>query len=180
MAEHSPTTEVWLARGIYVLLAVAIIYIQLLPLQTVPSNFAMPDILLALTLVWVARRPDFVPIGIIAIVFLLSDLLFQRPPGLWTALILILAETLRTRARSMRNLTFPLEWATVSAGIVAVYAVYRFVCAMTLVPDIPVVPYLVQMVATILAYPFVAMISQVLFGVRRPAPGAVDALGHRI
>ena len=31
--------------------------IQLLPLQTVPGNFAMPDVLLGLTLVWAARRP---------------------------------------------------------------------------------------------------------------------------
>ena len=180
MARQSPTSEVWIARGIFVLLAALIIYIQLLPLQTQPSSFAMPDVLLGLTLVWVARRPDFVPVGIIAFVFVLSDFLFQRPPGLWTALILLLTEALRRRARSMRNLTFPLEWATVSAGIIALYAVYRFICAMTLIPEIPLVPYLVQMVGTILAYPVIALVSQFIFGVRRPALGAVDALGHSI
>jgi hypothetical protein len=37
-----------------------------------------------------------------------------------------------------------------------------------------------QMVMTILAYPFVAIGSQFLFGVRKQAPGDVDALvGHR-
>ena len=51
---------------------------------------------------------------------------------------------------------------------------------MTLIPEIPLVPYLVQMVGTILAYPVIALVSQFIFGVRRPALGAVDALGHSI
>ena len=180
MAEQSPVAEVWIARGGYIALAIAIIYLQLLPLQTVPRNFAMPDFLLCLTLVWAARRPDYVPVLLIAAVFLLADFLFQRPPGLWTALVLILSEALRSRARSMRNLTFPLEWASVSIGVVAVFVIYRFVSAMTLLPEVPLVPFAVQLVMTVLAYPLVAVLSQVLLGVRRPAPGAVDSLGHRL
>ncbi len=180
MAETNPATRIWLAWGAYVLIGVGIIYVQLLPIQTVPRTFVMPDWLLCLTLVWVARRPDYVPVTLIAFMFLLSDLMFQRPPGLWTALALILTEALRARARSMRNLTLPLEWMTVSAGIVALYAVYRFTSAMTLLPVIPLAPYLVQMIATVLAYPLVAGLSYLAFGVARPAPGAVDALGHRL
>ena len=180
MAETSPTTRIWLARGAYVLIGVGIVYVQLLPLQTVPRTFAMPDWLLCLTLVWVARRPDYVPVTLIAVMFLFSDLMVQRPPGLWTALVLILTEALRARSRSMRNLTLPLEWMTIGAGIVAIYAVYRFTSAMTLLPEIPLAPYLVQMVTTILAYPVVAGLSYLAFGVARPAPGAVDALGHRL
>ena len=179
MAER-PVTQIWIARGVYLALAVAIIYIQLLPLTTVPRTWAMPDILLALTLAWAARRPDYVPVLVIAVVFLLTDFLFQRPPGLWAALVLIVTETLRARAQAMRGMTFPLEWTSVALGIVAIYATYRFVGAMTLLPQPPLVPYLIQMVMTILAYPVLAGLSHLLFGVSRPAPGAVDAFGHRL
>lgn len=179
MAER-PSMQVWVARGIYVLLAIAIIYIQLLPLDTVPSTFVMPDVLLALTLVWAARRPDYVPILLIAVVFFATDLLFQRPPGLWTALVLILTETLRARAQNLRGLTLPLEWTSVALGIVAVYGAYRFTGAMTLLPQPPLLPYLIQMVMTILAYPVLAGLSWLLFGISRPAPGAVDVFGERL
>lgn len=180
MADKSPATEVLLARLAYVLVGFGILYVQLLPLQTLPRLFAMPDWLLCLTLLWAARRPDFVPVPVIAAMFLLSDFLLQRPPGLWTALVLILTETLRARARTLRNHSFTMEWGTVGLGIVSVYAAFHFASAVTLLPEIPLGPYLVQMMTTVLAYPLLAGASQMVFGVDRPAPGAVDALGHRL
>jgi len=60
MAETA-SRQVWIGRGIYLGLAALVIFVQLLPLDQRPTLFSPPDILLVLTLVWAARRPDFVP-----------------------------------------------------------------------------------------------------------------------
>lgn len=147
---------------------------------TTPARWIAPDLLLLITLAWVARRPSFAPVIVIAAVFLLSDMLFQRPPGLWTALVLILSEILRSRARSMRTLPFMLEWATVSTGIALITGIYHFTLSMTLVPQPTFGLTMIQFLLTIAAYPAVVFVSYAVFGVSRPAPGEVDALGHRV
>jgi rod shape-determining protein MreD len=49
-----------------------------------------------------------------------------------------------------------------------------------MVPHSAVGLYLIQLIATVLAYPPVVVVSAMLFGVRKVAPGQVDALGHRL
>ena len=51
--------------------------------------------------------------------FLLDDLLSYRPPGLWTALVLIATEVLRARESGTRDLPFWGEWAMVGAVMLA-------------------------------------------------------------
>ncbi|SLN46991.1 hypothetical protein [Pseudooctadecabacter jejudonensis] len=145
-----------------------------------PVRWIAPDLLLLLILAWVARRPSFAPVVVIAAVTLLSDLMFQRPPGLWAALVLILSEILRSRARSMRTLPFMLEWITVGSGITLITLIYHFTLSMLLVAQPSLGLTLIQMILTILAYPAVVFVSYAVFGVSRPAPGAVDELGHRL
>lgn len=176
----APSTRLWIGRASFVGVAALIVFAQLLPLGHVPRAWAPPDLLLAFTVAWAARRPDYVPVLLVAAVFLMTDLLFQRPPGLLTALVLILTEMLRMRAAGLRNVPFLLEWATVAVGIVAVTLGYRLVLAVVMVPQAPLALTLIQMMMTIFAYPVVVLISSILFGVSRPAPGAVDALGHRL
>lgn len=176
----SPIARTWTMRSLYVGLTMVIIFAQMLPLETVPRRVVMPDLMLALTLCWAARRPEFVPVLLIAAMFLLADMLFQRPPGLWTGLVLIFTETLRARAQGLRGLTFPLEWTSIALGLAALYLVNRFAVTMTMLPPPPLVPYFVQMMATILIYPVIAGISHLTLGISRPAPGAVDAFGNRI
>ncbi len=145
-----------------------------------PIRWIAPDLLLLLTLAWVARRPSFAPALVIAAIFLLADLLFQRPPGLWAGLVLILSEILRSRARTFRTLPFWIEWSTVAFGITVITMINRFTLSMVLVPQAPMGLTLLQMALTIAAYPLVVFVSYALFGVNRPAPGEVDALGHRL
>ena len=63
-------------------LVVFIVFVRLIPLQTTPSNWAMPDILICLCFAWVLRRADCVPILLVAAVMLTTDFLFMRPPGI--------------------------------------------------------------------------------------------------
>ncbi len=172
--------RIWTKRLTFALIATAIVFVQLLPLNTVPHLWAAPDMLLVTTLVWTARRPDFVPVLLIAAVFLVADLLFQRPPGLMTALVVVLTEMLRNRAGSLRNAPFGVEWFTVAMVIGAVTLGNRLVLAAVVTPQAPLGLTLIQMVLTILAYPVVVALAHVVFGVSRPAPGEVNALGQRL
>lgn len=164
---------------IYVLVCLVLIFLHLLPLDTLPRRWAGPDMMLAITLAWVLRRPDYVPPILIAIMFLLTDLLYQRPPGLWAALVLLSAEGLRSRAPGLRDLTFLVEWLNVATTLALLTLGYRIILGVLLVDQAPLGLSLMQMVATVLFYPVAVFLSQVVFGVRRLAPGDINPTGIR-
>jgi rod shape-determining protein MreD len=172
--------RIWLGRAAFVLTAAVIVFAALLPLNTMPRPFVGPDLLLAVTLVWIGRRPDHVPVGIVAALFLLTDLLFHRPPGLMAALTVILTEVLRTRAESLRGMPFPIEWLTVAVGLTAVTLANRFALSVAIVPQAPPGLVMLQTVMTILCYPILAGLAYLMFGISRPAPGETDSMGRRL
>ncbi len=167
-------------RALYVALVALILFLRLLPLSTAPSPWPGPDLILCLTVVWVLRRPDHLPALIIALVFFADDLLALRPPGLWSLIVLLGTEFLRSRESATRDLPFLLEWVFAGAAIAAMILANRFVMALFMIPDAGFGQVLLQYLATILAYPVIAGLMQLAFGLRRAAPGEVDALGHRL
>jgi len=179
MAE-APSSQIWTGQALFGALALAVIFLQLLPLNMEPGPWAAPDFLLAGTLVWTARRPDFAPAVVIAAIFLLTDLLFQRPPGLWAALVLVLTEVLRSRRNDIRNMPLMLEWGTVAMGIIAITLANRAILTITMTPQTPLGLTLIQMIMTILSYPLVVLVAHFVFGVTRTAPGQVNALGRKL
>lgn len=179
MAE-TPTSQVWIGRGVFIGLICIVIFIQLLPLDTRPDVWAAPDLMLIIALTWTMRRPDFAPVFVIAGMFLVADLLFQRPPGLWSGLVVIFTEILRKRARRMRDVPLMLEWGTVAVGIVAITLVYRIALTIVLTPQPPLGLTLIQMLMTLAIYPVVVLLAYFVFGLTRPAPGQTDSLGHRL
>lgn len=179
MAEMVSTTS-WAKRCLFLMVAFVIVVAQLVPLDMRPARWAPPDLLLAFTLAWVARRPDFLPVFIIAALFLLADLIFQRPPGLWAALVVMLTETIRRRSREFRSMPLALEWGTIAFGIIVITLVNRVVLAIVMVPQAPLGLTLSQMVLTIAIYPLIIFISHYMMGVQRLAPGAVDGRGHKL
>lgn len=179
MAE-SPTAQRWLGRIWFVALACGLMFLQLLPLQTLPRSWAPPDLILAFTLAWVARRPDLVPAVSIAAVFLLADLLFQRPPGLMAFVVLVATEFLRSRSEAIRSGSFAFEWLTVAFTVVAITLGSRALLTLTATVQVPLALSMFQMTMTILAFPLAVVASFLLFGIRRPALGEVDAFGRRV
>jgi rod shape-determining protein MreD len=179
MAEGVPAS-VWAHRGLYAGLALLMMFVRLLPLGSEAGGWPGPDVLLALTLAWVLRRPDYVPAGLIAVVVLMEDLLMMRPPGLWAALTVLAAEFLRNRAALTRELSFVVEWMLVAGVIAAVVLGNRLVLAITMMEQASVGQTMIQLVATILCYPVVVAVSRLAFGVRKPAAGEVDAYGRRL
>jgi rod shape-determining protein MreD len=67
----------WVYRISFVFLGLALIVLQLLPLQTIPQTWAGPDVMMCLVFAWSVRRPDYVPTLLIAAVILLEDFLIQ-------------------------------------------------------------------------------------------------------
>ncbi|QQA42351.1 rod shape-determining protein MreD [Pelagovum pacificum] len=180
MAEANPVAQTWIGRGIYVAIVLFLIFVHLLPLDTMTRTWAPPDMMLAVTFAWAARRPDYVPALLIASAFVLTDILFHRPPGLWAGIVLIGSEVLRHRSPDLRAVAFPLEWLTVSLVVVGAVMANRLALALAMAPQAPLPLVMFQMVATVMVYPVVTLLSYYIAGVDRPAPGAVDSLGHRI
>ena len=174
------SSAIWWKRSLFVLLALAVLFGNLLPLSTVPASWAGPDLLIALTFAWALRRPQFVPVLLIAIIMLLADLLQQRPPGLMAFLVVLGAEQLKTRAIGLRDASFAGEWAAAGLVVIGVFLLNRVTLAVLMVDQAPLGLTLIQMIATILIYPVVVLISHLIFGVRKLAPGDDDAIGSRI
>ncbi len=126
------------------------------------------------------RRNDYAPLLLIAATLLIADMLLMRPPGLMAALTILGAEFLRARTRLLRELPFFLEWAMVAGVLLAILACYRFALILVLQPRPSLWLSLTQLATTIAAYPLVVAFSRYILGVRKIAPGEVDALGHRI
>ncbi|MGJ8623489.1 MAG: rod shape-determining protein MreD [Yoonia sp.] len=179
MAERADT-RLWVNRGIFVLLAFAFVVIDLVPRDMRPAAWAGPDMLLAVTLAWVARKPSYLPVLVVAAFFLMTDLLFMRPPGLWAALVVVLTEVIRRQHHEFRTMPFLAEWGTIAVGIIAITLINRIVLALVMLPQAPIGLTLSQMVATILVYPLVLVAAHFIFAVRRTAPGEIDSRGQRL
>jgi len=170
----------WLMRAVYVGLSAAIVFWHLLPISTVPPSWAGPNLFLALTFAFAARRPDYVPILLVAALALGMDLLLQRPPGLWAAITVLGVETLRNRAPGLRDLTFLSEWAAVSSTLVIMTLTYRIILTLFVVDQAPLGLSLMQLAATLLVYPVVALGVHAVLGVRKRAPGDLDPARGRL
>ncbi len=167
-------------RALFLGLAALLLFARLLPLSAIPADWPGPDILFGLAIAWVLRRPDYVPAPAIVAVFLLEDLLTMRPPGLWALIALTATEFLRSREALTRDLPFAVEWVMVSVVIAITMIVNHLVLALFMVPQAAFVEAMMHALSTIAAYPVIVGLSHALLGLRKVAPGEVDALGHRL
>ena len=176
----TPTSELWSMRAAYIGLAILIVFVQLIPLQTTPRDWAPPDLIVAMTFAWALRRPEYVPSLAIAGVMLFADLMLHRPPGLMAALVLIAASSLKRQAMQVRDEGVMSEALLIVIAVVGTALLHRTILAILLVPNAPLGLTMVQVGMTILAYPFVVLISQLFFGVRARAPGDQATGGARL
>ncbi|MDA5558435.1 rod shape-determining protein MreD [Shimia sp. MMG029] len=166
MAETAPSRK-WVMRGVFAMLSLALLFAQLLPLETSPRRWAGPDFMVVLTLVWALRKPEYVPSWLVAIVFLLADFLLLRPPGLAAAIVLLVSEVQRNRSFRLREATFAYEWLTASGFMLVIAVSYRVIASLMLLPVPPLGLMLMQVIMNIAIYPVIVVLSHFLFGVRR-------------
>ncbi len=193
----SASREVWLHRVVFVTVAILLLFYRLLPLsgaEAAPCEETAtlchlttwlaerpgPDWLLCIVFAWTMRRPDYLPVLLIAGVVLLEDLVLLRPPGLWTALVVVASEFVRGRVALTRELNFGVEWLLVSALMLGILLVYRMFFGLVLLPQPPFGFAMMQVVWSILCYPVVVFLSRLVLDVYKPAMGEVDDYGRRM
>lgn len=170
----------WVFRALFVALALALLFMRLLPLGHEPGTLPGPDLLLCLILAWVVRRPEFLPMPMILIVMLVEDLILMRPPGLWTAIVVLATEFLRGRVALTRELNFLVEWMLVAGVMLGMTLAYRLALAVALVPQPAFGFAIVQYLWSIAVYPLMVALSLLILDLRKPAMGEVDDFGRRL
>lgn len=174
------TRQVWLHRLLFISIALALLFLRLLPLRSEAGDFPGPDLLACLIFAWTMRRPDYLPALLIAAVVLLEDLVLMRPPGLWAGLVVVASEFVRGRVALTRELNFGVEWLLVSGLMVGLMVVNRMIFALFLLPQSNFGYALLQVIMSMIAYPVVVFLSRVLLDLHKPATGEVDAYGRRM
>lgn len=167
--------HVWTYRALFLVLCLIVIMAKLLPLGLADVGLPGPDILLALTLAWLLRQPAVVPVASILIVFLLADFLFQRPPGLWTLLVILVSEYLRARRLTMTEFPFLVEWSAFAGAVFAMILLNRLFLTIMFADPAPLGLALTHAIVTVLVYPLVVLISKFLFGLRKIGPAEAEA-----
>ncbi|QYX57661.1 rod shape-determining protein MreD [Roseovarius sp. SCSIO 43702] len=178
MVERS-LLRLWFMRAVFAAFCALLVFWRLLPLDTLPDGLAGPDVMVALAFAWVLRRPEYAPPLLVAAIFLVADLLFQRPPGLWAALVVMGCEALKAREPGLRDMGFLPEWLSVATTMAAIWLLFRIVLAILFVPQAPLGLSLMQLALTVAVYPLVVFLSSALFGVRKIRPGDAESLGMR-
>lgn len=170
----------WFYRALFLSLALLVLFVRLLPLGGEAGALPGPDLILCLIMAWIVRRPDYLPMPLILIVLLAEDLILMRPPGLWTAIVILATEFLRGRTVLTRELSFAAEWALISGLMLAALLVYRLVLGLALVPQPPFGFVAVQILWSIAFYPLVVAASRLVIDLRKPATGEIDDYGRRL
>ena len=168
----------WWYRGLFVLFGGLLAFLQLLPLNPGPGQLPGPDLLLLCALFWTVVRPALVPVWLVAAVFLFSDLLLMRPPGLWTAFAILGCEFLRSRRVLLRNAPFLVEWLLVGSVVAAMTVANVLVLTIFAVPQPTFGLTVIRMIFTILAYPLVVILAGRALGLSKPG-GEREAMGAR-
>ena len=176
MSSATSSRHIWTYRTIFLVVCAVLILGRLLPLGLGESGLPGPDLLLALTFAWLLRQPAVVPLASIVIVFLLSDFLFQRPPGLWTALVVIASESLRRRRLQMTEFPFLVEWGAIAGAVAGMVLAERLIL-WVLFTDLPSLGLsLTQGIVTVAIYPIVVAVSKFIFGLRKLGPADLEPL----
>ena len=171
-------SSVWLHRLLFLAVAAVLLFLRLLPLQSAAGHLPGPELLLCLIFAWTVRRPDYLPVLMIAGVVLLEDMLLMRPPGLWTGLVILAAEFVRARVALTRELNFGVEWLLVAGLMAALFVAYRVILALAFLPQPAFGFALVQILWSVAAYPFVVAVSRYGLDLHKPATGELDAYGR--
>lgn len=170
----------WMYRAVFLALALVFLFFRLLPLGDEPGTLPGPNLILGLILAWIVRRPDYLPVPLILGVLLVEDLVLLRPPGLWTAIVILATEFLRGRTMLTRELSFTVEWALVSGLMIGMLLTYRLVLGLAMVPQPPFGFAAAQILWTIAAYPLIVGASRLMIDLKKPATGEVDDYGRRL
>jgi len=171
--------RIWLYQALFLALAFALMSISMMPPRSQQPVLPQPDILFCLIAAWTMRQPDYVRPVMIIVTVLLSEIMFLKPPGLWTALVLLATEFLRSSVDRIRYQAFTFEWILFSATFAAAMILYQLVLVITFVPVLEPGSAALHVLVTIIAYPVIVMISNTVFRVRKAGPAELGLFEGR-
>ncbi|SNR54288.1 rod shape-determining protein MreD [Paracoccus sediminis] len=151
-----------------------LLFLRLLPLSAGTVRLPGPDLGLCLTLAWVLRRPDQIAAPVIALVFVVQDIILFNPLGLWPAIVLIGSEAARLRDGRWRDAPFMVEWLRIAILIGLMMLGYRVLQVLFMMPVPALGQAILHFIATVVAYPPVVLAARALVGLRRITPAEAE------
>lgn len=158
------TNALWSQRLLYLLISLLFILWLIAPQNPLSQALPTPEFLFCFTLAIILRRPEVLPVILIAIVFLFCDVLFNRPIGLWTAIVIIISEFAKTQYWRYKGSNFVTAWFFISFLSSVGIFLYMIVLNLLLVPQANFWQYLIWALITILIYPIMFCLSFLIVG----------------
>ena len=161
---------------IFIFISTLFLFLRLLPIDLIARNWAFPDFLICFMLAWSMRKPEAIPAILIALIFLLEDFLFQRPPGLYAALALLACEWSKRQALSAEEFPFLIEWLVAIISIFALFVSYRLLLYLSFTALPPLRLGLFELFGTIISYPAAVGICRYILRMRSPRSNSLDKI----
>ncbi len=179
MEDVSPL-RLWMYRAGFLAIGFACILWAIIPFDMSASTLPVPDFFYCVTIAYIVRRPEYVPVWAVFLVFFLRDILTQAPLGLFTLLVVMGSEVVRANIQAFREYIFGLEWLWVATIFTIITVVQQVLLALTLSDTPRFVVQVLLIVFTVLAYPVIVGAMKFGFGITRPRSGELDAWGKRL
>lgn len=170
------TRQVLIGTALFCGTMAALLFLRLLPLSAGTVRLPGPDIGLCLVLAWVLRRPDQIAAPVIALAFVVQDIILFHPPGLWPAIVLIGSEAARLREGRWRDQPFMVEWLRIAILMGVMMLGYRIAQVLFMMPVPALGQAILHFIGTVAAYPLVVLGARVLIGLRRITSTQVEQM----
>lgn len=179
MEDVSPF-RLWMYRASFVGIGLLCVLWSIIPFDLSADALPVPDLFYCITMAYVVRRPEYVPIWAVFFVFFMRDVLTQAPLGLFTLLIVMATEVVRANIQAFREYIFGLEWLWIAAIFVFITLLQQALLALTLSDTPRLLEQVLLILFTVLVYPVIVGAMKFGFGITRPRPGVYDAWGKRL
>jgi rod shape-determining protein MreD len=179
MEDVSPV-RLWMYRASFVAVGMLLILWSIIPFDLSAGAMPVPDLFYCITMVYVVRRPEYVPIWAVFFVFFMRDVLTQAPLGLFTLLMVMGTEVVRANIQAFREYIFGLEWLWMATIFVAITLIQQVLLALTLSDTPRFLEQVLLILFTVMTYPVTVGAIKYGLGITRPRPGELDAWGKRL
>ena len=164
----TPQARIWVYRVLYFLLGLFAVAYPLLPLQFSPARFSSPDLLFALTMVWIVRQPQSAPFLLVAALALLADAVLMRPMGLWAVLMLISSETVRFSYKSIQDRGIIAEFTLIASLLLAMVVLQNLVLWVSFSQVLEFAKIVQFVILTLASIPVILLFLHYVVRVRKP------------
>ncbi|MCY3876217.1 MAG: hypothetical protein OXF88_18245 [Rhodobacteraceae bacterium] len=161
-------------RMVFVALAVFTIMLYLLPFGIFRQALSLPDLVYCCVICVVIREPRAAPFWIIVPVMLIGDVFHMRPLGLWTLIVVCVAEAFRIAHVFFQNHGFVIAWIAAVIGYLVALGIQQIALILLFVPTPPLGQLFTMFVLTGVAYPLVSLVWAGLLGNRKPHRANTD------